>query len=111
VIAPLDYGMPTTVVGGTGLIAAVVEIGRAVNGRAETQQTFYSVSYDSASASPFGSPQKLFTATVADFPGRNYSVGMDGNRFVFKHHVASPPLREVRVMTSWGSRLASGGRP
>ncbi len=108
VIAPLNYGMPSTVAGGTGLIAAVVEIGHAVNGRAETQQTFYSVSYDSASGSPFGSPQKLFTAAVADFPGRNYSVGMDGNRFVFKHHVESPPLREVRVMTSWISRIGSG---
>jgi hypothetical protein len=110
VIAPLDYGMPTMTVG-AGLVAAVVEIGRAVNGRAETQQTFYLVSYDSARASPFGSPRKLFTATVADFPGRNYSVGMNGNRFVFKRHVVSPPLREVRVMTSWSSRLGSGGRP
>ena len=101
VIAPPDYGMPTTAAGGTGLIAALVGIGRAVNGRAETQQTFYAVSYDATSTAPFGSPQKLFTTAVADFPGRNYAVGMAGNRFVFKNHVLSPPLREVRVMTSW----------
>ncbi len=108
VIAPLDYGMPTMVAGGTGLIAAVVDIGRAVDGRAESLQTFYFISYDAASASPFGSPQKLFTTTVADFPGRNYAVGMGGNRFVFKRHLAAPSLREVRVMTSWASHLGSG---
>jgi eukaryotic-like serine/threonine-protein kinase len=108
VIAPLEYGMPAAVAGGTGLTMAVVDIGRTVDGRAETQQTFYSVSYDAASEAPFGSPQKLFTATVADFPGRNYSVGMGGNRFVFKNHVRSPPLREVRIITSWAKRLATG---
>jgi eukaryotic-like serine/threonine-protein kinase len=108
VLAPVDYGMPVSVAGGTGLTAAVVDIGRTVDGRAVSRQTFYSFSYDAASATPFGSPQKLFTATVSDFPGPNYAVGMGGNRFVFKEHVPAPPLREVRVMTSWASHLGSG---
>ncbi|HEU4990531.1 MAG TPA: protein kinase [Gemmatimonadaceae bacterium] len=107
VIAPPEYGMPTPAAGGSELITAVFETGRTADGRAETLQTFYSVKYEPTSASPFASPQKLFTATVADFPGPNYTVGMGGRRFVFKVHVAAPPLREVRVMTSWTSQLAS----
>jgi eukaryotic-like serine/threonine-protein kinase len=107
VIAPQEFSSFTTVAGGTGLIANT-DVTRSVDGRAETEETFYAMSYDPSSASPFGSPRKLFSATVADFPGRNYTVGMGGNRFVFKRHVASPPLREVRVMTSWSAMLSPG---
>jgi serine/threonine-protein kinase len=106
VLAPMPYSMPTQAAGGTELIAAMVGTGNAVAGRAQTLQTFYSITYDAASSDPFGTPRKLFTTTVADFPGRNYAVGMGGNRFVFKQPVASPPLREVRVLTSWTSHLA-----
>ena len=108
VIAPAAYSMPVQAIGGTDLIVAVVSIGHAVAGRAQTLQTFYTVRYNAASANPFGSPQPLFTAAVADFPGRNYAVGMKGNRFVFKQPVVSKPLREVRVLTSWTSRLPAG---
>ncbi len=108
VIAPMPYSMPVRAAGGTELIAAMVGTGNAVAGRAQTLQTFYSVRYDAASADPFGSPRKLFTTTVADFPGRNYAVGMGGSRFVFKQPVVSPPMREVRVLTSWSSHLAPG---
>jgi tRNA A-37 threonylcarbamoyl transferase component Bud32/Tol biopolymer transport system component len=107
VIASQEFNSFTTVAGGTGLIG-VTDVARSVDGRAETEETFYSMSYDPSSTSPFGSPRKLFSATVADFPGRNYTVGMGGNRFVFKRHVASPPLREVRVMTSWSAMLRPG---
>jgi tRNA A-37 threonylcarbamoyl transferase component Bud32/Tol biopolymer transport system component len=107
VIAPEAFVSFTTVAGGMGL-TAVTAVARSVDGRAETEETFYSMSYDPSSTSPFGSLQKLFSATVADFPGRNYTVGMGGNRFVFKRHVASPPLREVRVMTSWSAMLSPG---
>jgi serine/threonine-protein kinase len=106
VLAPMAYSMPTQAAGGTELIAAMVGTGNAVSGRAQTLQTFYSMRYDAASSDPFEPARKLFTTTVADFPGRNYAVGMGGNRFVFKQPVASPPLREVRVLTSWTSHLA-----
>jgi predicted nucleic acid-binding protein len=53
-------------------------------------------------------PPTPIEAAVADFPGRNYAVGMNGNRFVFKQPVVSKPLREVRVLTSWTSRLPAG---
>ena len=108
VIAPAAYSMPMQAVGGTELIVAKVSIGHAVAGRAQTLQTFYTVRYDSAGANPFGSPEQLFAAAVADFPGRNYAVGMNGNRFVFKQPVVSRPLKEVRVLTSWTSRLPPG---
>lgn len=68
-------------------------------------QTFYSISYDSSKAEPFGSPKRLFAAAVSDFPGRNYGVGMGGNRFVFTQHVTTPPLREIRVLTGWYDHL------
>ncbi len=107
VIAPQDFAMFAVEAGGTALIGAT-DASRSINGQAVTEQTFYSIGYDPSSPSPFGSPQKLFSAIIADFPGRNYAVGMAGNRFVFKRHVPSPPLREVRVMTAWTSRPGSG---
>lgn len=70
-------------------------------------QTFYSISYDSSKAEPFGSPKRLFAAAVSNFPGRNYGVGMGGNRFAFTQHAATAPLREIRVLTAWHDRLAS----
>ncbi len=105
VIAPSPYSMPAQVAGGGELIAAMVTVGHAIAGRAQTLQTFYTVRYDAASANPFGSPQQLFTATVTDFPGRNYAVGMGGKQFVFKQPIVLPPMREVRVLTSWASLL------
>jgi serine/threonine-protein kinase len=105
VIAPSPYSMPAQVAGGGELIAAMVTVGQAIAGRAQTLQTFYAVRYDAASANPFGSPRQLFTATVTDFPGRNYAVGMGGKQFVFKQPIVLPPMREVRVLTSWTSLL------
>jgi hypothetical protein len=77
-----------------------------------TVQRFFSVSYDPTNqAQPFGEPRLLFSAEVADFVGRNYSVGMGGNRFVFKQHISSAPLREVRVIGDWHRRVQSDAKP
>jgi serine/threonine-protein kinase len=75
--------------------------------RGRVVQGFYAVRYDPANPdSPFGEPRWLFSAPVADFPGRNYAVGLGGNRFVFKQRSAEPPLREVRLVGNWHARLA-----
>jgi hypothetical protein len=111
-IAPSDYSMAARA--GSEIIVAQVRLG--VEGAAGgTGQTFYAVSYDPTKPDPFGSPTRLFSAPVADFPGRNYAVGMAGNRFVLKQHVATAPLREIRVVTAWHDRLtlarsSRGGR-
>ncbi|MFP5354860.1 MAG: hypothetical protein ACLGIK_06845 [Gemmatimonadota bacterium] len=105
VIAPGTFGMPAWVTGGREVIAAEVLIARTPGGGGETRQTFYAMRYDPTQSSPFGQPQRLFTAAVADFPGRNYAVGRGGERFVFKQHIATAPLREVRVLTAWHDRL------
>jgi eukaryotic-like serine/threonine-protein kinase len=64
-------------------------------------QGFHAISYDPSNKDePFGQPRFLFSAPVADFPGRNYAVGMGGNLFVFKQHVPTVPLREIRVMSA-----------
>jgi serine/threonine-protein kinase len=77
-----------------------------------TLQEFYSIGYDPLKPDhPFGEPRLLFTAPVADFPGRNYTVGMGGNRFVFKQHIPTAPLREVRVIGDWHRRLQTETRP
>ena len=77
-----------------------------------TLQEFYSIGYDPLKHDqPFGEPRLLFTAPVADFPGRNYTVGMGGNRFVFKQHIATLPLREVRLIGDWHRRLQTDERP
>jgi hypothetical protein len=68
-------------------------------------QGFHAVSYDPSKPDPFGAPRLLFAAAAADFPGRNYTVGMGGNRFVFKQFVATSLPREVRVMTQWHAAL------
>jgi serine/threonine-protein kinase len=84
---------------------SVSELGR-------TLQQFYAIGYNSiARDSPFSEPRPLFTAAVADFPGRNYTVGMGGNRFVFKQHIATSPLREIRVIGDWHRRVQSETRP
>jgi serine/threonine-protein kinase len=77
-----------------------------------TFQRFYSIGYDPLGRdSPFTEPRLLFTAAVADFPGRNYTVGMGGNRFVFKQHVTTSPLREIRVIGDWHGRMQTEARP
>jgi serine/threonine-protein kinase len=71
------------------------------------RQTFFSIRYDSTrQGNPFEARRDLFTAAVADFPGRNYAVGMNGNRFIFKQHLPPTPLREIRIMSDWNARLA-----
>ena len=104
VIAPAEYSMATRAGGASEIIVGQVRLG-AEGGAGGTDQTFYSISYDPSKPEPFGSPTRLFSAAVADFPGRNYAVGMGGNRFVFKQHVATAPLREIRVLTAWHDRL------
>ena len=103
-LAPPAFSMAMRAQGASEIIVAEVGINGA------TQQTFYSISYDAAKSEPFGAPKRLFSATVADFPGRNYTVGMGGNRFVFKLHARTAPLREIRVLTGWHDRVAGGGR-
>jgi len=74
----------------------------------QTLQTFYAMRFDPAKPEhPFGEPQVLFVHPVADFPGRNYAADRAGNRFVFKQHLATAPLREVRLLTGWHERLRS----
>jgi hypothetical protein len=36
---------------------------------------------------------------------------MGGNRFVFKQHIATMPMREVRVIGDWHRRLRADARP
>ena len=78
-------------------------------------QEMWSVPYTASAALPFGQPHALFRVTIADFPGRNYTVGGSGSVFVFKQHVATPPIREVRLVFSWHKRLtlakSAGARP
>jgi hypothetical protein len=97
--------------GGHEFIMADAQPVRSSGALGQTVQGFYSVSYDPAKPDPFGPPRPLFRAVVADFPGRNYAVGMAGNRFVFKQHIATPPPREIRVMRNWHQRLVQGARP
>ena len=76
-----------------------------------TLQEFYSIPYDPQNRDrPFGEPRRLFSAAVADFPGRDYTVAMGGNRFVFKQHIATLPMREVRLMGDWHRRLQAEER-
>jgi len=72
-------------------------------------QGFWAIAYDpSRPDNPFAEPSPLFRAVVADFPGRNYSVGMGGNRFVFKQRITVSLPGEVRVITGWHAALARG---
>ena len=73
-----------------------------------TLQDFYSVAYDPSNHdNPFGEPRLLFKSAVADFPGRNYGVGARGARFVFKQHIATAPLHEVRLIGAWHRQLGT----
>jgi len=74
------------------------------------EQTFWSIPYTPGSDSPFGAPRRIFSASVADFPGRNYGVGLKGQRFVFKQHIASQPPREIRLVQNWHAALGAGGK-
>lgn len=77
-----------------------------------TLQEFYSIPYDPEKREqPFGEPRLLFAAAVADFPGRDYTVGLGGNRFVFKQHIGTTPMREVRLIENWHRRLKAEERP
>jgi hypothetical protein len=67
----------------------------------------WTVPYTASAAQPFGEPHALFRVRIADFPGRNYSVGGNGSVFVFKQHVAAPPMREVRLIHGWHVRLTA----
>ena len=104
------FSMVGWAAGGNEFIMA----GRSRNdtGPGRVLQGFYAVRYDpSVRDRPFSEPRLLFAAEVADFPGRNYAVGMGGNRFVFKQRVAAPPLREVRLLSNWHRQLESRARP
>jgi serine/threonine-protein kinase len=95
--------------GGREIIVGTAQRARAFGEAGKSAQGFYAISYDPTnSEQPFGEPRLLFSADVADFPGANYTAGMNGNRFVFKQHVSAPPLREIRVMGDWHARLQSG---
>jgi hypothetical protein len=98
--------------GARELIVADEQKAPSISDPGRTLQRFYSIGYDPLGHdSPFGEPRLLFTAAVADFPGRNYTVGMGGNRFVFKQHIATSPLREIRVIGDWHRRMQTETRP
>ena len=99
------YAMVAWAAGGHDFIVADAQRVRTSVNAGETVQGFWAVSYDPAKPDPFGAPRPLFRATVADFPGRNYTVAMGGNRFVFKQHVATSPPREIRIITGWHAAL------
>jgi serine/threonine-protein kinase len=105
------FAMVAWAAGGHEFIMADAQRMRVGADAGQTVQGFYSVNYDPAKADLFGAPHQLFRAMVADFPGRNYAVGMAGNRFVFKQHIATPPPREIRVMLDWHRRLVQGTPP
>jgi Tol biopolymer transport system component len=104
-----QFSMVGWVPGGHEFIMADAQTMR-VRDAGQTVQGFFAANYDASSSDPIGAPRLLFRANVADFPGRNYGVGMGGNRFVFKQQVASPPPREIRMMSNWHQRLGEGTR-
>ena len=104
------FTMPFWEVGSTELILArQPRTGGTPMDAAGTSQEFWTAPYTPGAEHPFGEPRLLFRANVADFPGRSYSVGGGGTVFVFKQHIATRPLREVRLLVNWHARLA--GRP
>jgi hypothetical protein len=104
----VDFSMVATTLGANEVIVGVNGYTFSeATAKASTLQTFWSFPYQPGASPPFGEPRKLFSAEVADFPGRNYSVGMQGKRFVFKQHIASPPLREIRVLQNWHALLSA----
>jgi hypothetical protein len=66
-----------------------------------------SVPYHAGAAEPFGAPVLLFRTQFSDFPGRNYSVGLAGQRFIFKRGVPEQPLHEIRFVQEWQATLGS----
>lgn len=106
------YSMVGWATGGNEFVMADAGRKRTGSERGRVVQGFYAVRYDpSKPDQPFGEPRRLFSAEVADFPGRNYAVGMGGSRFVFTQRLAMTPLREVRLLSSWHQRLEPGARP
>jgi hypothetical protein len=67
--------------------------------------TVYAVKYTAGATNPFGPVQPLFRVHASDFPGRSYSIGMQGQRFIFRRSIADRPTRELRVLTDWHQRL------
>ena len=72
--------------------------------------TVYAVKYTAGATNPFGPVQPLFRVNASDFPGRSYSVGVQGQRFIFRRSIADRPTRELRVLTDWHQRLQSASR-
>jgi hypothetical protein len=98
--------------GGHELIVVDEQKAPSIAESGRTLQQFYSIGYNPLErGQPFSEPRLLFTASVADFPGRNYTVAMGGNRFVFKQHISATPLREIRVIGDWHRRLGTETRP
>jgi hypothetical protein len=106
------FAMAAWAAGGHEFVIADSRRIRASGIGGQAKQGFWAVSYDAASRDhPFGDPRYIFSANVADFPGRNYAVATGGNRFVFKQHLDAPSPREVRIVTEWHQRLAPEARP
>jgi hypothetical protein len=106
------YSMVGWAAGGHEFVVADAQRMRD-RGKEETvMQGFWAISYDASNQSaPFGELRHLFNAVTADFPGRNYAVGMGGNRFVLKQHLRTPPPREMHVISDWHRRLQAEARP
>jgi serine/threonine-protein kinase len=66
------------------------------------------VPYRAEAADPFGAPVFLFRTEFSDFPGRTYSVGMAGQRFIFKRGAPERPMHEIRLLQGW--QRAEGSR-
>jgi len=104
-----DFAMSATTPDGAEFYVAANDRERNNPGAPEGLQSFWSIAYSPGAANPFGQPTLLFRAPVADFPGRNYGVGLKGQRFVFKQRIAQPPLREIRLIQGWHAALATPG--
>jgi hypothetical protein len=100
------YAMVGWAAGGHEFIVANAQQMRNRGKDGASVQGFWAIAYDASKPNePFGEPRELFRAVAADFPGRNYTVAMGGNRFVFKQHLLTPTPREIRVMGDWHQRL------
>ena len=94
--------------GGSEFIAAENEV-KSTDG--SLLQGFWSIAYNPASPEkPFSEPKFLFRVPAADFPGRNYDVGLGGRLFVFKQSPIIPPIRDIRVIRGWSATLAAPAR-
>ncbi len=100
------FSMPFWEVGSSELVVAAQKVSDGSDtDPSGTAQEFWGVGYTPGAAQPFGEPRLLFRTNVADFPGRNYSVGGGGKVFVFKQHIATHPLHEVRLLVNWHQRM------